>query len=369
MIETHSGQPWRQQYHINNSENTDITKWSIAGNLPEALSNFQAVVTKNRIYILGGYNKHFRAETVYTASIDDNGNIGKWTNSDPLPDPLASSQVIVANNRIYLLGGYSWHSEMNLIFTAPINEDGSIGKWSRSDTLPEPLFNSQAFIIKDRIYLLGGLKELFEKFMDGSFSHRAYVKTISSSKVYTTLIRKDGTLGEWEEYDPLPVPLSRFQHIITKSRVYLVGGDNEWNTPTNTAYVADIKEDGTLGEWTTSDPLPKALFNSQVVVTNNKAYLLGGSEYDKEGAIDISTNNVYIADINEDGSLGKWMIGSPLPEPLSEFQAVVVKNFIYLLGGYRSRKDFRLRGDASTIFRAPFNGGMNNYSSYYSSNS
>jgi len=351
-----TGQPWKQQYYINNSQNTDITKWSIAGNLPEPLYDSKAVVTKNRIYLLGGRSEYRRVDAVYTASIDDDGILDNWTKADFLPEPLYDSQVIVTNNRIYLLGGYSWYGGVDVVFTASIDENGIIGKWTKGDPLPEPLFLTRSIIVKDRIYLLGGLKELFEEFMDGSFSRRAYVKTISSSKVYTALINKDGTLDKWEEYDPLPIPLSRFQSIITKNRIYLVGGDNDWNIPVNTVYMANIKDDGTLGEWITSDPLPETLSGFQAVVTKNYVYLLGG-----ENKYRNAVNNVYIAKINEDGSLGKWTTGSPLLEPLSDFQAVVVKNFIYLLGGFRSRGSF------STIFKAPFKGGLNDYSAYYSS--
>jgi len=339
-----AGQPWRQQYIINSSENEDITGWIEVGNLPEPLRDFQVVVTKNRIYLLGGFNGCSLVDTVYTASINDDGVIGEWTKFDSLPGPSFDSQVIVTNNRVYLLGDCSWCGGIDVMSTASINEDGSISKWVRDNSLPEPLFNSQVVIVKNRVYLLGGFK-----------------KYSSSNKVYTTLIKEDGTLDRWEEYDFLPRPLGGFQSVITKNRIYLLGGYTDWINMVSTVYTADIKDDGTIGEWITNDPLPKTLSKFQVVVTNNKIYLLGGYDYDRNKGIGNAVDNVYIANISEDGALGKWTIGSPLPKSLYSFQVVITKNHIYLLGGCGSE------GYSSSIYTATFNGGLNDYSQYYSS--
>ncbi len=108
---------------------------------------------------------------------------------------------------------------------------------------------------------------------------------------------------------------------MTKNRVYLLGGN------TNVLYTAPIKPDCTLGTWTNSgNDLPEAIYDSQAIVTKNRVYLLGG----------VNKAIVYTTPINEDGTLGTWTTGTPLPGVLSRSQAIVTKNRVYLLGGINS---------------------------------
>ena len=66
---TGAGKPWKQQYDINITQSTDITGWTTGTSLPGPLAYSQAVVTKNRVYLLGGTNSPGTVSTVYTASI------------------------------------------------------------------------------------------------------------------------------------------------------------------------------------------------------------------------------------------------------------------------------------------------------------
>jgi hypothetical protein len=81
--------------------------------------------------------------------------------------------------------------------------------------------------------------------------------------------------------------------------------------------------------------------------------LLGGYN----GSAYVST--VYTAPINSDGSLGTWTTGTSLPGVLSESQAIVTKNRVYLLGGHNGS------AYVSTVYTAPILGGLNDYSPYY----
>jgi len=342
MIETHGGQPWRQQYFFNTSENKDNIEWVKVGNLPEPLYDSQAVVTKNRIYLLGGDNGYHPVDTVYTASIGDDGTIGSWSKSYPLPITLTQSKAVVVKNRVYLMNGSNWTNEVSIAFMASIEEDGSIGKWKECNGTPLPVFDSEVIAIKNRIYVLGGV-----------------INDTSSNKVYMTTVKEDGTLDDWAEGDPLPGPLSCSQFAIVKNRVYLLSGDSGWNNPTPNVYVANINNDGTLGKWMVDNPLPNALLSAQVVTTNSKIYLLGGTGYNNDNEEDIPTDSIHVANIDKYGGLGGWTIKGTLPKPLHSFQVVTTKNYIYLLGGYGSE-------EYSDIYRASFNGGLNDYSNYYS---
>ena len=327
-----NGQPWRQQHAFNTQQSTDITGWTTGAPLPVALGDSQAIVTKNRVYLLGG-NTSSAVSTVFTASINSNGTLGTWITGAPLPGALFISQAIVTSSRVYLLGGHNgvW---VSTVYTAPINSDGTLGTWITGAPLPGVLGDSQAIVTSSRVYLLGG----------GNGS--SYVST-----VYTASINSDGTLGTWTTGTSLPGVLGRSQAIVTKNRVYLLGGHNGvW---VSTVYTAPINSDGTLGTWTTGTSLPGVLGDSQAIVTSSRVYLLGGGN----GSSFVST--VYTAPIYSDGTLGTWTTGTSLPGVLGNSQPVVTSSRVYLLGGYNGS------AFVSTVYTAPFSGGLNDYSPYY----
>ncbi|MFA5669914.1 MAG: hypothetical protein WCX83_00195 [Candidatus Cloacimonas sp.] len=301
---------YQNKYHKNNITKTttvsDITSWTTGTSLPGALAYSQAIVTKNRVYLLSGYNGSAWVATVYTAPINTDGTIGTWTTGTSLPGALALSQAIVTKNRVYLLGGYTG-SAVSTVYTAPINTDGTLGTWTTGTSLPGVLRGSQAIVTKNRVYLLGG------------------VTTVRVSTVYTAPINVDGTLGAWTTGTSLPGALAESQAIITKSRVYLLGG-YDGTSYLATVRTAPINTDGTIGAWTTGTSLPGVLGSSQAILTKGRVFLLGGYT---AGAV----STVYTAPINTDGTLGAWTTGTSLSSVLQISQAIVTKDRVYLLGG------------------------------------
>ena len=328
-----AGQPWRQQYEFNTTQTGDIAGWTTGTSLPGTLGASQAVVTKNRVYLMSGHNGSAYVSTVYTAPINADGTLGAWTTGTALPGALGASQAIVTKNRVCLLGGWTGSAYVSTVYTAPINADGTLGAWTTGTSLPGALGASQAIVTKNRVYLLGG------------YNTPSYVAT-----VYTAPINADGTLGAWTTGTSLPGVLGASQAVVTKNRVYLLGGNNgsSW---VSTVYTAPINADGTLGAWTTGTSLPGVLGYSQAVVTQNRVYMLGG----RDGSNVTAT--VYTAPINADGTLGAWSTGTSLPGALGSSQAVVTKNRVYLMGG----------SGVSTVYTVAFSGGLNDYSDMYSS--
>lgn len=303
------GKPWKYFYSKNSEQENIVINREIHNYLPDVLSDSAILTTKSRVYLLGGWNKSNWTSTVYTASIDDSGKLGKWSIANSLPKPLGWSQAVVIKNKAYLIGGNNNGWEY-IICSSDIGEDGTLGEWRIIGELPEPLSLSQAIVIKNRLYLLGG--------------HNGENYT---SNVYFATLNDDGTLGEWNIESSLPNALGSSQAIVTKNRVYLLGGYNFNNGHISTVYTATINSDGTLGTWVVDSELPEELGASQAVVIKNKVYLLGGRNKDKY----IST--VYSANIKNDGTLDKWTIGGKLPMPLAYAQAAIIKNRLYVFGG------------------------------------
>ena len=327
-----AGQPWRQQYEFNTTQTGDITGWTTGTALPGGVGAFQAVVTKNRVYLLGGANNTSYLSTVYTAPINADGTLGAWSTGTALPGALAASRAIVTKNRVHLLGGSNNSGDVATVYTAPINADGTLGAWTTGTSLPGASSEFQAVVTKNRVYLLG---------MSIGFNY--------FSTVYTAPINADGTLGAWSTGTSLPIAVGNSQAIVTKNRVYLLGGFNGSNYVA-TGYTAPINADGTLGTWTAGTALPVGLGYSESIVTKNRVYLLGGLS---NNSSDLST--VYTAPINADGTLGAWTTGTSLSYAVGASQAVITSNRVYLLGGIL----------VSATQSAPFSGGLNDYSTFY----
>ena len=319
-----SGQPWKNQYDINTNINENLL-WGVASGLPGILSESSVVVTKNRVYMIGGRTASVSLKTVYTAPINADGTLGTWVEGTSLPFPISKAQTVVTKNRVYLIGGYEngafQHSAT--VYTAPINSDGTLGSWVYANSLPNSCSYSAAIVTKNRIYMLGG-----------------YVP----SKVYTCSVDSEGIIGSWSETTPLPAAVMDSQAIVTKDRVYLLSG---------TIYTASINSDGALGSWSNVGNLPGNYQNSQAVVIKNKVYLIGGS--DQTGW----SNKVYSANIDFNGVLGNWSLDSTLIVPTGASQAIVTSSYIYVISQENGN------GHDNTIVRASLLGGLNDYSPYY----
>lgn len=331
--EVGSGKPWKQQYDFNEEQTIDISDWGLSGSLPITLSSTQVVVTKNRVYLLGGWNGTNAVDSVYTATVDGEGVVGVWELGNSLPVPIYLSQAVVIRSKVYLLGGDDGNGSVSTTLIAPINEDGTLGTWEYGSNLPVGLSCSQAFCTRNRVYLLGG-----------------YATDVTPN-IFSAKINEDDSLGVWEIYGDLPISLRQSQVAVAKNRVYLLGGDN--NGLTSSILSTYIRTDGGLEEWSVSGNLPTSLSNSQVIITRNRLYVLGG--IDLAGAV----TTVFIVPINADGSLGTWVTGSELPSTIRNSQVMSVKNRIYLLGGIDNNEV------SSSVYSASFFGGDSDYSIYY----
>jgi len=165
------------------------------------------------------------------------------------------------NNYVYVTGiiqnTSGTDTATNLVFYAPINSDQSLGAWSSGYTLPASFGITGLIVTKNRIYLAGG-----------------YTNNAPVSTVYTATINTDGTLGSWSTGPSLVTAVWGPQCIVTKNKVYAIGGN--WGGVPN-VQCSYINPDGTLAGWYNANPLPLGLGYTATVVTSSKIYLLGGN--------------------------------------------------------------------------------------------
>ena len=329
-----NGKPWVNQYNLNSLQSATFS-WSTSGTIPATLYRAAGAITKDRAFIFGGHNGSAAVATVYTATIGADGTLGTWSTTTALPVALYQHQVIVTKNYVYILGGQTTSgAASSATYMAPINSNGTLGGWQTGTALPGPVMASQAFVTRNRVYLIGG---------------DSGAGTLST--VYTATIDTNGLIGTWSAVGNIPTQLSASQVIVTKNRVYLLGGDN--TASRSAVYTAPIDADGVLGTWSAATSLPAAVHGAVAYTTKTKVYLIGG----RNGSTSLST--VYTAPINSDGTLGTWSTGTALPAAIDYPVLVASKNKLYLLGGRTGTTALNNARIAS------ISGGMSDYSPYY----
>lgn len=151
----------------------------------------------------------------------------------------------------------------------------------------------------------------------------------SSLEVNYAHINSDGSLGEWSSTTQLPNAVYNSATVVYNGYIYEVGGaPNGGNGSSTTVYVAPINNDGTIGEWSTTSALPQQLAGHSALVNDGFIYAIAG--HDTTGGF---SNKIYYAPINNDGTIGSWSIGATLPDYSFEGTSVVYDDRIYLLGG------------------------------------
>ncbi len=80
--------------------------------LPRAA--FAAVAISGWVYAVGGYTDKGITNTVEKAPINPDGTLGKWVFMDPMTIPRAGLAVVEDNGWIYALGGISTPNGMPL---------------------------------------------------------------------------------------------------------------------------------------------------------------------------------------------------------------------------------------------------------------
>ena len=135
---------------------------------------------------------------------------------------------------------------------------------------------------------------------------------------------ENGSLGVWtKNANSLLVPAFNGKSVVVNGYILLFGG-----TGSTTVQVAKTKNGGATEAWiVSSSTLPTALSSMGVATANGYVYVVGG--------IVATTTQVatYYAPVSNDGSLGSWITGTPLPAPRSQMEAVVSNGYIYVVGG------------------------------------
>lgn len=197
----------------------------------------------------------------------------------------------------------------------PLKVEAKEITWNTNPTpLPSPTRFHVSVMHNDSVYVIGG----------------AVAEQSVIPEVYFANVSLDGAVGSWGTTTPLPEGRGAASAVVWNDFVYLIGGCGPIGGERNTVFYAQIGSDGTIGNWTTTTPLPLGLQSVAGFVWKEVIYVAGGwtgSEH---------RSTVYYAETNPDGSLASWHTTTSLPSPRAGMCALVYDDVVYMIGGLNS---------------------------------
>lgn len=142
-----------------------------------------------------------------------------------------------------------------------------------------------------------------------------------------------GIIGSWSAQTSLPAPLhSGFLVSWNDTAVYHIGGHNEaLGVDVLDVYISTMNN-GQLGPWVYGPPIPDFRSHAFAAVIGNWLVLAGGS--DNAGN---AISSVLYAEIMSDGSLGAWRNGPNMPTPMQSYSSgwdlAITDSAIIIVGG------------------------------------
>jgi hypothetical protein len=248
--------------------NGTLSNWTTTTPLLKPLLRHATVVYNGRIYVAGGVaNIGGRQSTVYVANINADGTLSNWTehsgDGQELPDSLADHTMSVNNGRLYVTGGYGSSGAQAKVYSATLNDDGSLSNWATlASNLPQNLVKHAASIYNGHLYIFGG--------SDGSFKQKT---------VYVAAINTNGTLSSWVSLTSTRLVENLYHHAaaLHNGRIYIIGGLDDAVGVTSAIYYSsfldnqfiNIANDVSQGFNFYTTPSSFAYNNSQGLVSVN----------------------------------------------------------------------------------------------------
>lgn len=299
------------------------------------------------------------------------GEVGEWQSLEALPTPRANHCSVVANGFLVVIGGNYKPSgkadfvDLDDVVVAKIADDGTLGSWKVAGRAPSALNSCTVASDGKDVFLL-----------DAIFANDAIGKIVRRAT-----LSPDGVLGQWQEVGPLPkgarvlfsvasvsngtlralraklpdegdavslltAPLDglswteaklsagfrgRPQFAISDSHVFALGG---YAGPDNAVSAdgagAALDPSGAPGKPVSITAMPKPTSFGQAVIVDDWMFVVGGKSkiFGEAGRAD-----VFAGKISADGSISSWSSVTALPQGRTSHSLARSGDFVYVTGG------------------------------------
>lgn len=303
-------------------ESASATKaWIQTTSLPEPLETQAAAVNNGFLYVIGGLSNGIATGNVLYTKINPDGTLGAFQETTPLPYTLYRYLCgVVNNNFIYAIGGIADGSTTSSVLFAPILGDGTVGQWTYTTSLPEPLQLHGTIASNGYLYVTGG-----------STAPIAESGDETKAVVYAPF-DPDGTLGAFSSTTNLPLADYKACPVVDRGAIVHLGG--EVPQAISSVWYASSSQDGSLGAWNNGTSLPYTDSATAIVNSNGSIVMMGGDTTGMGG----DTAGVVAGNITGQGTI-HWQLLPSLPHITSRQAGAAYKGYIYSIGGLAGTVD------------------------------
>jgi DNA-binding CsgD family transcriptional regulator len=222
-----------------------------------------------------------------------------WQSLPELSTGRSGLILSINNNQLVVIGGRDGESVTG--DTDILDLDRNV--WFTAPEKPTRVEKAQASLIKDRIYVPGGMLE------NGEVTSRFEVFSMQDRR--------------WEVLQPMPEARAAYAMASFNEDFYIFGG---WD---GTKYTDTVYRYRTgTGEWDQLKPMPVSSGYAAAVTYQGRIFLFGGrNEKGVSGRLDVFSIT------EERDSQGNWQRVGSLPFPRANMGAVSLVNMVFIVGG------------------------------------
>jgi uncharacterized repeat protein (TIGR01451 family) len=233
--------------------------------LPVGLWYASAVEHDNALYVIGGFggmdNPEAFADTYY-ATINPDGSLNSFVKTSSLPAPLYNGYAVVYDGNptdtLYFIGGRDNYTSTFEVYFADFSPSGGLTEWKRSSggsqprggALPHHLYGHSGVLINQgEILVTGGVADALDPSKGISSTVKAALvdPTNPSLRLYDwcgEVPFPSCTIGAWQTGGLLPEVRAFHGTVEGRGYVYVIGGTDAHQRPTNTVFFGTVNGAG-----------------------------------------------------------------------------------------------------------------------------
>jgi N-acetylneuraminic acid mutarotase len=178
--------------------------WTALAELPAAISGYSLAAFEGRLFLFGGKSGEQYLNSVYEYSPDEN----RWHTRSPLDQPAAFSNATVVGNKIFILGGFNGQTALttNLAYF-PTRDASGENSWETFAPLPGGRYAMAAASLSNVIYVAGGLAD-------------------EETPAAPITLQYLPQANQWAAFDSPPVPLGAHAVLLaSEGFLHYLGGE------------------------------------------------------------------------------------------------------------------------------------------------
>jgi N-acetylneuraminic acid mutarotase len=244
--------------------NLQTQKFDSVASMPLEMHHMQTVVVKDKIYIIGAFTGGYPHETPIGNVYIFNTKTNTWMAGAAIPASRrrGAAGAVLYKNKIYIVAGITdghWDGHV-----AWLDEyDPATDEWKQLADAPHARDHFQAVVAQNKLYVIGGRKS-------STKTDQVFQLTENAIDVY------DFAKGTWQTLDSsknIPTARAGCTAVLYKGKIVVIGGESSTQINAhNEAEAFDIVKQ----KWVALKKLNRGRHGTQAGVYKNKIYIADG---------------------------------------------------------------------------------------------